>query len=206
MVGALTMAAFRNHYHIRKISVISEDLTNESYKLVETELPFDFSKFLNNIYFNFENDYLKKAKEKGKFEIAIASILKKVVQLIECEADETKRVKSAIEWCFNSYIVENQTMAFLQICIGLEALLGDDISISPLVETLADRCSYLVSPDIKGRKSLKDQFKKIYKIRSKLIHGNVLELNSEQMNNLYFGREILEYAITKEINHLNLGK
>ena len=75
-----------------------------------------------------------------------------------------------------------------------------------MTETLADRCAYLISDDIKGRKTIKDSFKELYEVRSKLVHGNVTELNSDQTWYLRWGRNVLEYAISKEMKHLNLGK
>jgi len=195
-----------NYHQVPKARVTSVDQTSESPKLVDVELPLDFSKFLDKIDFNWEGNHLTRAKESGKTEQAIAAILKKAIELIECEAEESRRVKSAIEWRFNSDTVENQTLAFLQVCIGLEALLGDDKTKDNLTETLADRCSYLISSDIKGRKTIKKQFKVLYDVRSKLVHGNVTELDSHQKESLGWGKIILEYAILKEIKHLNLGK
>lgn len=193
-----------SHYEIPKIPLISIDLSDQTPKLIKAQLPLEFSKLLNNISFNWKNNILINAKEKGELKKTITSILTKAAKLIECTEEESKHVKSAIEWCFNSYIVENQTLAFLQICIGLEALLGDEGYNGSLTETLADRCSYLISNDIKDRKTIRKEFKALYNIRSKLIHGNSLELDSNQKRYLHWGRIILELAISKEINHLNL--
>ena len=53
---------------------------------------------------------------------------------------------------------------------------------------------------------IKKDFEDLYKIRSKLVHGNVIELDSSQKRYLIIGRIMLEYAILKEIEHLKLGK
>jgi hypothetical protein len=195
------------HYQIPKFSVISVDITSKSNEPKNAELPLDFSKLLNNISFDFENELLAKAKEnKSVFKTAIVALLKEAIELIKCEEEESKRVKSAVQWCFDSYIVENRTLAFLQVCIGLEALLGDDSSSGSLVKTLADRCSYLVGDDIKSRKKIKESFEDLYDVRSNIVHGNVIELDSDQEGLFIWGRKILEYAISKEIKHLNLEK
>ncbi len=73
-----------------------------------------------------------------------------------------------------------------------------------MTETLADRCSYLVSDKIKDRKAVKKKFKELYGVRSKIVHGVVTELSSEQVEYLDWGKFILEYAITKEIQHIDL--
>lgn len=192
------------HEQVPRVSVTSVDITSDSAKLRNAELPLDFRRFLDNISFDFGNVLLARAREIGQFGIAIATFFKRAIQLIECDEEESKRVKSAIQWCLDSYIVENKTLAFLQVCIGLEALLGDDSSNGALTKTLADRCSYLISPDIKGRKKIKDDFKDFYEVRSKLVHGNVIELDSSQRRYLNWGRTTLEFAIAKEIEHLKL--
>lgn len=197
--------AFSNH-QIPRVHVISLDKAREPVKLAQIELPLEFCKWLNTIDLNWETEPFATAVKDGKTSQAIHSILKKPVELIECEFEESVRVVSAIQWCFNSYILENETLAFLQVCIGLEAILGDEGYNGQLTETLADRCSYLISNDIKGRKSIKKTFKELYDVRSKLVHGNATELDSTQQWYLSWGRTILEYAIIKEIKHLNLGK
>ena len=59
---------------------------------------------------------------------------------------------------------------------------------------------------IKDRETIKTKFKELYDVRSKLAHGNETELNSNQIECLNWGRTMLEYAILKEIKHLNLEK
>jgi len=192
------------HEQVPRVSVTSVDIASDSAKLSNAELPLDFRRLLDNISFDFGNVLLARAREIGQFEIAIATFLKQAIQLIECDEEESKRVKSAIQWCLDSYVVENKTLAFLQVCIGLEALLGDDSSNDALIKTLADRCAYLISPDIKGRKKIKKDFEDLYNVRSKLVHGNAIELDSSQKRYLNWGRMMLEFAIAKEIEHLKL--
>ena len=96
---------------IRLAKLISVDKTSDSKKIFDIELPLDFSKFLANIDFNWEGDLLIKSKDNGGVEQPISNILKKAVELIECNEVEAKRVQSANLWCFDSYTVENQTLA-----------------------------------------------------------------------------------------------
>jgi len=195
-----------SHHQVPRVHILSLDKARDPIKLVKTELPMDLCKWLNSVSFNWDADMFASAIRDGKTEQLILSMLKKPVELIECGLEESVRVVSAIQWCFNSYTLENETLAFLQVCIGLEALLGDDGYNGALTEILADRCSYLISNDIKGRKSIKKTFKELYDVRSKLVHGNATELDTNQKWYLNWGRTILEYAIMKEIKHLNLGK
>jgi hypothetical protein len=195
-----------SHHQVPKVHLVSIDLEIQPQKILKTEFPLDFSKWINSIDLNWGWEPLEKAKADAKLDQFISETLKTPAELIECEAVESIRVKSAIKWCFDSYISENQTLAFLQICIALEALLGDEGYKGFLTEILADRCSYLISDDIKRRKNIKNNFKKLYDIRSKLVHGNATELDGNQELFLNWGRSVLEFAINKEIKHLNLGK
>jgi hypothetical protein len=192
------------HHQIPKAHVTHIDQQRTPLKLVQLELPLDFCQWLNNLTFNFEDEPLNHIIDNP--EKILPVIFRKPIDLIECQKDESRRILSAIQWCLDSYIVENQTLAFLQVCIGLEALFGDDTYNGGLTEMLADRCAYLVSNDIKGRKSIKKDFKELYDARSKIVHGNATELDSNDKWHLNWGRRILEYAIMKEIKHLNLGK
>ncbi len=195
-----------SHHQVPKVNLISIDIARKPQKILTTEFPLDFSKWINGVDLNWEADPLANAMTGGKIEPIVTAFLKKPLELIECNAEESIRVKSAIQWCFDSYISENQTLSFLQVCIGLEALLGDDGYNGSLTEILADRCSYLISSDIKGRKTIKKNFKDLYEARSKLVHGNATELDNNQKKFLNWGRTILEHAIVKEIKHLQLGK
>lgn len=195
-----------SHHQVPKVHLISIDPARNPQKILRTEFPLDLSKWINSVDLNWEAEPLVKTKTAGKLDQAVAAFLKKPTELIECNAEESIRVKSAIQRCFDSYISENQTLSFLQVCIALEALLGDEGYNGSLTETLADRCSYLISNEIKGRKTIKKNFKELYNVRSKLVHGNATELDRNQEYFHKWGRTILEYAIIKEIKHLNLGK
>ncbi|PNB72472.1 hypothetical protein C1X64_19795 [Pseudomonas sp. GW456-E7] len=192
------------HHHIKKLTIVSIDEGFEKPKTITSELPIDLCKLLNSIDINWDDESIKNSNEQNQLDRTITSTLTKPVQLIEFSGDEATRVKAAIIWCFDSYIVENQTLAFLQVCFGLEALLGDMTYNGNLTETLADRCSYLISNNIKGRRAIKKNFKELYEVRSKLVHGNATELDSNQLGHLNWGKSILEFAIFKEIKHLDL--
>jgi hypothetical protein len=193
-----------NEHQISKSKVIAVDESFESPEVSTTELPIDLCRLMNNIDINWNGDLIRKAIDKDELDKAIIGLSKRAVQLINCQEEEAARIKAAIKWCFDSYVIENQTLVFLQVCIGLEALLGDDEYKGSLTNMLADRCAYLVSNNIKGRTKIKEKFEELYGLRSKLVHGVITELNSEQTHYLEWGRTVLELAIGIEIKHLNL--
>ena len=187
-------------------TIVSVDDARSKPAVKTIDLPNDMSRFLSNLDINWDNDQIRTAVEANDLPSAIHSSFTRSAQLIGCQEEEADRIKSAVKWCFDSYITENETLSFLQICIGLEALLGDDDYKGSLTELLADRYAYLIGDDIRGRKTIKERFKRLYDIRSKLVHGSVLELDHDQSAYLGWGRNILEYSILKEIKHLKIGQ
>lgn len=194
------------HYQVPKAHIVCIDKTSATLRSVNVELPLDTCNILNNIDINLSHPQLGNPIREVDIPEAIRGFLKLPALLVENYEPEAVRVKSAIEWCFNSYATENSTMSFLQTCIGLEALLGEGTDSGFITQTLADRCAYLIGTEIKGRKNIRENFKKLYDIRSKLVHGGATELGEDEQNFLSWGRSILEYAIFKEIKHLNMDK
>ncbi len=184
-----------------KSYLVSEDKNTKH--IVSTELPLEVSKLLDSLDIVWEDGETKEAYPIEEVNRQIASLLKLPALLMECKEDEAINIISAIEWCFNSYTSENTTMSFLQICIALEALLGGDTSELPLTKTLADRCAYLISNDIRRRTDIKKDFMNLYEVRSKLVHG-VITPESNHKEYLRKGRYMLEFAIIQEIKNLNL--
>ncbi len=135
----------------------------------------------------------------------LISCFKTSSELIENKSEDGAKIKAAIEWSFDSLTAENQAMAFLKACIGLEALLGESSVDQPLTEMLADRCSYLISGSIAGRKLVKEKFKEIYKTRSKIVHGVVTHMDSMDFASLAIARNFLYAAIRKEMTNLRLN-
>ncbi|TRW48349.1 hypothetical protein FM042_09215 [Aliidiomarina halalkaliphila] len=117
---------------------------------------------------------------------------------------EAERIRAAIEWYIDSVVSDTETVKFIQLCVGLESLLGDDLGDVPLSKTLADRCAYLVSDTIRQRSVIRDKFKVMYKARSKVIHGTSRNMTDKERENLVFARTMLSTCIAKEIEHLGV--
>jgi hypothetical protein len=194
------------HYQIPKSKMIRVDHTDEEERITTTDLPIEITKLLESLDFNWNEDPVKTAHEADNLEHPVKGYFLLPSLLIETDQREAEPIKTAIEWCLDSIANENDTLSFLQLCIGLEALLGDVESDGSITETLADRCAYLTSTDIKGRKNIKSNFKKLYKIRSKLVHGVKTSIEDDQLFYKNWGQNVLEIAILKEIKHLKLSK
>lgn len=193
-----------SQYTISKAKLISVDRAREPTKEVAAELAIDVSRLIGGLDLNISEKAVADSIENDRLSETIKAFLRLPTLLISNTEPEAERIRSAIEWCFDSYATESDTMAFLQVCFGLEALLGEESGNESLTSTLADRCAYLVGSDIKGRNSIRGSFKELYRIRSKLVHGTTTWLDADQRYYLRWGRSILEFAIFKEIRHLGM--
>ena len=148
----------------------------------------------------FENKEIPTSNDKAK-------ILKKRLRYPEkllktSDNDEnTEPIKSAIEWAFDSHANDNDTLAFIQACIGIEAVIGDDTK-DNITATLADRCAYLLGDSISARKKIRENFEKLYDIRSKIVHGRKACLDDEQRHFLDYAQIMLKRVIWKEISFI----
>lgn len=115
---------------------------------------------------------------------------------------DAARIKSAIKWDFESSLdeLDNPSLSLLQMCIGLEALLGDMRYEEGVTRTLSDRYAYLLGKNTEERNDIKAKFKKLYTTRSNIVHGKLVELESEAKELLRWGRQILGIATLKEFN------
>lgn len=102
---------------------------------------------------------------------------------------------------------ENQTISFLQLCIGFEALLGDSGDSSSrmgergVTERLSDRYAYLVGHTQAERESLRKEFAEVYKQRGQIIHQREIHLRGRKDADARMkARQMLFKAIAAELN------
>lgn len=157
-------------------------------------LPLSISKYISSL--ELESDQPTNPKETIDY---ISNIIN---NLIEDQSSEAKRIRMAIGWYMNSSYNEDDTMAFLQICMGLEAIFGDDQDQGGLTKMLADRCAYLIGKNMTQRRKIKNAFAKIYTIRSKIVHGVINRLNEEDKSMRNYAKGLLQAALKKEIANL----
>lgn len=122
-------------------------------------------------------------------------------QFLSAPSNDVNRapIATAAEWAFDSETTANQTVAFIQMCIGLEAVLGDEKTEEALSKTLADRCAYLLGKNPQSRKLIRSRFKKMYDHRSKLVHGRKVKLDEQADEFFFYGRKYLAGILRKEL-------
>ncbi|WP_206998995.1 HEPN domain-containing protein [Trinickia mobilis] len=198
LLGGLTHHSVEKHY----LECIEKHPTAP--RIIRVELPFDLSLFLGSLELNETNNSPLNQISADQHAHVIGGIFKAASALIDSRNENAGRIKSAIEWCVDSYTTENSTISFLQICIALEAIFGDENGREGLTKTLADRCAYLIGTSIVDRKMIRENFEELYRVRSKLVHGSVASLSLDERKYLEWGRGIAKQSIQKEIMNLRL--
>jgi hypothetical protein len=112
-------------------------------------------------------------------------------------------VNRAIEWAFNALYTQDVNLAFIQSCMALEAILGDNLSSKKaLHETLADRFAYSIGTNNANRRTHRKNFLEIYDMRSKIVHGSSTHIQHDKIYLSNWANKVLEYLIKKEIKNL----
>lgn len=194
------LAGLLHTHNIQKFSIGFRD--QQSGSIESVPLPIDVCRYLERIRFNTQTDLWTGGIRNGNLSALLALTLEPAATLIRNASEEAGGIKAAIEWCFDSLCTENQTIQFLQVCIGLEAIFGGTGS-EGITNTLADRCAYLVARNIPERNLIRSKFKELYEIRSKLVHGRTPKLDQNETSHLTWGRDILDLAIHKEMQMMS---
>jgi hypothetical protein len=99
----------------------------------------------------------------------------------------SERVLLAGRWLLDSWGGKNELLSFVQATVALEILLGDkDVSdLLGVGALLRNRCAYLVGKTHKERAEILGDFKKIYDIRSKIVHRGKDRLKENERELFY---------------------
>ncbi|WP_143277728.1 HEPN domain-containing protein [Bordetella genomosp. 10] len=126
----------------------------------------------------------------------------KVRDYFKCKSDpDYGRIATAIEWLLDAETADNETLAYLSSCIGLEALIGGgDASENIAGQRLADRYAYTLGRNAARRKALQAQYLDVLQIRGRLVHGRVSKLSPEDRPKLDMVRSMLADLLVHEID------
>lgn len=168
---ALRLLKVEHTYHPAspKMHLIIHKQINENWCFDESDvINDDVSRTISDLTLNDLDGHLDTGLKK-------ASRINKVLEDIGTvfrESSKAEKILLAGQWFFESYSGRNELLSFVQTMIALEILLGDKASsdIVGLGELLRNRCAYLIGKTHDQRKDILDDFKKIYDIRSKIVH------------------------------------
>ena len=189
-------------------SVIAIEDADESDMAGAPKLSTEIAQYAERLVLNTPGKIIAVAIKTFCPEPALQDLLKVPIWFIGIadKNNNAKTIRTAIEWAFDSAINKNETIAFLQACIGIEALLGEDSGQELVTDRLADRCAYLLGTYAEKRKKIRKNFRELYRIRSKLVHGRIVRLEGDERRYLEWGQLILGRMITKEIANLKSEK
>jgi len=99
-------------------------------------------------------------------------------------AERAQHLILAAQWLLDSYCGNDELLQFVQAAVVVEILLGDKASSDQtgLGELLANRCAYLIANTHTQRADILVQFRKIYDIRSKIVHRGKSRLTVFERN------------------------
>lgn len=143
-----------------------------------SELDGDISKTISELRVDDVNGYLDTDEKKARnVNRCIESISKALAA-----GDVSGKITLAGQWLFDSYCGQNELLSYIQTTVSLEILLGDK-AVSDLMglgELLRNRCAYLIGGSQEQREEVMRDFKKIYDIRSKIVHRGKSRLSIDE--------------------------
>lgn len=81
--------------------------------------------------------------------------------------------------------------------------MGEDIPDTNSISfTIADRLAYLMAKTQKDRKEIRKDFRELYALRSKFIHGKKTSLIENERALYWWGRDLLDVVLRKEIEKI----
>lgn len=100
----------------------------------------------------------------------LRSTVKKISDVFSSE--HSTSIMLAAKWFFNSHKGSDQTLRYIRLMTTLEILLGEgaDHYKARLGDILSSRLAYLIGKNHKERHQILNKFKKIYKVRSNILH------------------------------------
>jgi hypothetical protein len=136
-----------------------------------------------------------------QFPKVLANVVKIANVMYEPAAQANVRsLRRALEWSFDAALEEDETTQFIKICIGLEAVLAEQAPGVGVTEQLADRGAFLLSRTATSREDTRKEIRKIYSLRSKIVHGNVNGLTHDDERTVLMASTILDAVLTLEID------
>lgn len=115
--------------------------------------------------------------------------------------EHSVRLSRAAQWLFDSHVGADPLLQFVQATIVLEILLGnqDPVEDIGLTELLANRCAYLIAGTHEERTKIMEDFKGIYRVRSKIVHTGKNVLSNAEGAMLYQLRQIGMRVLHEEL-------
>ncbi|WP_431484190.1 hypothetical protein [Pseudomonas solani] len=164
---------------------------------LDIELPRSISDFLSGLFLS-PSRLAQKRTTTTNIQNDLEHSIARMARLLQSDHPHSDKIRAAAEWQIDAQSTHNETMALIQLCIGLESIYGDDSPNGGLTETLSDRCAYSLATSHHERTRIKKEFKEIYKLRSKIVHGVINNLKPEDRIHSRNALKLLRDSIKRE--------
>ena len=143
--------------------------------------------------FKFSNDYPEENRTPW-----LQITLLQANRVFQSESSGTLRL--ATKWFFDSFKGSDQTLSYVRMMTTLEILLGEraDTSKASLGEILGNRLAYLIGKNHSERAEILSDFKKVYGLRSGILHHGKHRLRGAEREYVSRLRTYCERAIQEE--------
>jgi len=111
-----------------------------------------------------------------------------------------KRLLASVRFAGRATVNRVREESFLQHAIAMESLLSDKDGAGEITFKLAARCAHLIGPDSQSRNDIFKEVKKLYGVRSKIVHRGNTDLTDMQLSRLqYYVRSSLFVILTQDM-------
>jgi len=165
-----------------------------------TDIGTEMSETIQDLVINDLDGALQSEESKVAW---IRSALDQISCVFRSEPKSSKLLLAS-QWLFDSYCGKNDLLAFVQTAVAMEILLGDK-NVSDLLglgELLRNRCAYLIGKSHVQREGILADFKKIYEVRSKIVHRGKSQLTADERTLFDKLRWMCRRVIYEEMNLL----
>jgi hypothetical protein len=190
--GVLLKGLFGNN----KIGLNTESYFFDNTTGEQSKINMHFSDSVNDKLYDLE---FSKKINRDEYENTINHIIMAYKSFSKDE-EHARRLQFALEWSYDAAFTSNTTFTFILNCIAIEALMGD--SGTAVGITLGNRIAYMLGKDNTNRKYIMEEIKKLYKLRSNLVHGNQSRPSKEDTNTRHFATLLLNKLIKHELSIL----
>jgi len=125
---------------------------------------------------------------------------KKISLLLEKQKNDLEiKIISAIQWAGKATTAKNKEEAFLLYAISLESLILPEDDNFELSDRLSTRVAHLIGNNLHNRTEIKDEMKKLYSIRSKIVHSGYYQITDTDLNTIrVYAKNCILRILTKK--------
>lgn len=137
--------------------------------------------------------------------LAVGAIRASRILAQEKHNDIEERIVAALRFAGRACVDETREQSFLSFAIAIESLLGDKNSQGEITYKLATRGAHLLGANAEKRGQIRDDLKRLYGVRSKIVHRGSLEVTDLELGQIrnYARYALVSVLTNKEFDHLS---